>query len=187
MADSSNNYTQFHRDIAVGFMAGDLLQDGYFGKDIELCGIVCTYNAQRIFLYGTDAVTVNKVAYDYMVKGAKIEHILNHTFHLKMDETEDKLGQNLADLVQENLNLKFDQIIEIEKKDELGYWAGFSYEEDGKRQEFINGYFPRVLEKYLAVSDKNASPIVFKEKINPAADKKQLRQEIHDMLAETVN
>ena len=187
MADSSNNYTQFHRDIAVGFMAGDLLQDGYFGKDIELCGIVCTYNAQRIFLYGTDAVTVNKVAYDYMVKGAKIEHILNHTFHLKMDETEDKLGQNLADLVQENLNLKFDQIIEIEKKDELGYWAGFAYEEDGKRQEFINGYFPRVLEKYLAVSDKNASPIVFKEKINPAADKKQLRQEIHDMLAETVN
>ena len=187
MADSSNNYTQFHRDIAVGFMAGDLLQDGYFGKDIELCGIVCTYNAQRIFLYGTDAVTVNKVAYDYMVKGAKIEHILNHTFHLKMDETEDKLGQNLADLVQENLNLKFDQIIEIEKKDELGYWAGFSYEEDGKRQEFINGYFPRVLEKYLAVSDKNASPIVFKEKINPAADKKQLRQEIHDMLAEMVN
>ena len=182
MADSSNNYTQFHRDIAVGFMAGDLLQDGYFGKDIELCGIVCTYNAQRIFLYGTDAVTVNKVAYDYMVKGAKIEHILNHTFHLKMDETEDKLGQNLADLVQENLNLKFDQIIEIEKKDELGYWAGFAYEEDGVRKEFINGYFPRVFEEFLQRAQGNVTPIVFQKIADLFDDRKQLRLKVEEML-----
>lgn len=182
MADNSKDYTQFHRDIAVGFMAGDLLQDGYFGKDIEMCGAVCKNGEKSILVYGKDPVTVNKNAYDYMTSGAVIEHILMHTFHLEIDVSEDELGTKFVEYVENLLGVKIDETLEIKNSDKLGFWAGFAYEEEGIRKEFINGYFPRVLEEYLHRVNGKVSPIVFKKKEDLLDDRKQLRLNVEEML-----
>ena len=182
MADNSNTYTQFHRDIAVGFIAGDLLRDGFFGKDIEMCGAVCRKGEKRILLYGREPVAVNKEAYDYMIDGAVIEHIFMHTFHLEANASEDDLGQKLAQYAQEQTGVKFDEAVEIKQTYTLGFWAGFVYEENNQRQEFINGYFPRVMEEYLLKINGKVSPIVFQKKESEFEDRGQLRLKIEEKL-----
>ncbi len=185
MQSNNQKYAEVHRDIAAGMMAGDLLSSGYFGKNIEMCGVICQKNNEQVFLYGKDLVAVNKAAYDYMADGAQIKQILSHNFHLKMDETEDDLGQRLIEDIQEKFNLKFDQTVEIENDEGLGYWAGFAYEEDGVRKEFINGYFPRVLEEYILKKQAKVTPIVFQKKENLFVKPQEMRSLIEEKLQNT--
>ena len=161
------------------------MRTGHFGKVVEAFGVLCQLKDKTILLYGFDALSLSLEAYKHLKQGEKISKMLTQSYELEIAEAEESVLEPFKQYISETQS--FNEAVFVEKNGDYNVWAGFSYEEDGKRQEFINGYFPRVLEKYLAVSDKNASSIVFKEKINPAADKKQLRQEIHDMLAETVN
>lgn len=183
--DQTYSYAGVHRDIAAGMMAGDLMRTGYFGKVVEAFGILCQLENKTILLYGFDAVSLSLQAYKYLQQGVKISKMLTQSYELEIAEAEESVLEPFKQYISETQS--FNEAVFVEKNGDYNVWAGFSYEEDGKRQDFINGYFPRVLEKYIAVLDKKASPIVFKEKVDLAADKKQLRQEIHDMLAETVN
>ena len=179
------SYAGVHRDIAAGMMAGDLMRTGYFGKVVEAFGILCQLEDKTILLYGFDAVSLSLQAYKYLQQGVKISNMVTQSYQLAIEESEKNVVEPFKQYVSEIH--PFNEAVFVKTIDDCNVWAGFSYEEEGKRQEFINGYFPRVLEKYIAVLDKKASPIVFKEKFDLAADKKQLRQEVHEMLAETVN
>lgn len=178
---------KLHRDIAAGVMAGELFRSGYFGKDTEVFGAVCAKEGKTALLYGFDAISVALKAYDSFKDGAEIIALPRKSYHLEMADDEKSVADKFLQYAAETAGTDIDaaQLLE-EDCSAKNLWAGFAYEQNGERKTFINGYFPRVLEEYLALKDAKTSPIVFKEADSLTADKNLLRSEIGQKLAETV-
>lgn len=185
--DQTYSYAGVHRDIAAGLIAGDLMRDGYFGKIAEAFGTICAWENKTVLLYGFDALSVALKSYDYLLKGAKISDMYTQSYHLGIEESEESVTDIFQKYVAETAQQSFSDYVFVEPNAQRNTWAGFTYEEDGQRKEFINGYFPRVLKKYISLADKNVSKIVFKENFDPTTDKKELRDDVQKMLLEMVN